>query len=560
MGRHAADTPPDRPRWLIPVLAIVVALGGSGAWWAISRVTGGSGSSASPSSGPVAPSAAATPCTTPVAVPVAVAGPLVTAVQKAADAAKAAGACATYTVSAAAPAGTAAEIAAGKGPAVWVPDSSIWLTDVTSKAPSVKLAVGPSVAFSPLVLVLPSPLGLTVKTAPAWNQLVSFAVPIQFADPTVSAGSRLGLRSAYAALGASPQTRVDLGAAMIRLSRTKVASDEALFANAVVPTPNPAAFLAEEAVVAAHNRTHPDTPLAVTIPRDGTTAFDHPFVTVGTPSEPVKAAVEALQAALLSDAGKATVAAGGFRSGPTDGTAGVGTIVGGAGGVPTYLADPSTEATVALQRSWAAVSTEMRMIAVVDSSGSMKQPVGATTRMDLAHQAGLVALSAFPQGSVIGLWRFGYHLKPPTQDWEELVPQRPLTESVGDKDQRTLLAEGFAKLAADPRGSTGLFDTVLAAYETAKAGYDSTRVNSVVLLTDGKNEDPGSITIDDLLAKLTAAKDPARPIVVITVAIGPDADADTLKRITTVTGGRSYTATAPEQITGVFVDALLNRS
>ena len=560
MGRHAADTPPARPRWLFPVLAIVVALGGSGAWWPISRMTAAPGPATSQSSGSAAPSAAATPCASPVAVPVAVAGPLVSAVQQAADAAKAAGACATYTVTGAAPATTAAEIFAGKGPAVWVPDSSIWLTDVTSKAPAVQLAAGPSVAFSPLVLVLPSPLGLTVKTAPAWKQLVSFAVPIQFADPTTSTGSRLALRSAYAALGASPETRVDLGAAMIRLSRTKVESDEALFANAVVPTPNPAAFLAEEAVVAAHNRTHPDTPLAVTIPRDGTTAFDHPFVTVGMPSEQVKAAAQALQAALLSDTGKATTTAGGFRAGPTDGMAGVGTVVGGAGGVPTYLADPSTEATVALQRSWAAVTKEMRMIAVVDSSGSMNQPVGTNTRMDLAYQAGLVALSAFPQGSVIGLWRFGYHLKPPTQDWEELVPQRPLTEVVGGKDHRTVLAEGFAKLAANPRGSTGLYDTILAAYESAKAGYDTTRVNSVVLLTDGRNEDPGSITIDDLLAKLAAAKDPARPIVVITVAIGPDADAETLKRITAVTGGRSYTATAPEQVTGVFVDALLNRS
>ena len=81
-----------------------------------------------------------------------------------------------------------------------------------------------------------------------------------------------------------------------------------------------------------------------------------------------------------------------------------------------------------------------------------------------------------------------------------------------------------------------------------------------MLLTDGKNEDPRSITLDDLLAKLAAAKDPARPIVVIPVAIGPDADAATLARVTEVTGGRSYTATAPEQITGVFVDALLNRS
>ena len=137
------------------------------------------------------------------------------------------------------------------------------------------------------------------------------------------------------------------------------------------------------------------------------------------------------------------------------------------------------------------------MLAVVDTSGSMKDPAGASTRMALAHQAGLVALSAFPPGSVIGLWRFGYQLGGPTQDWQVMVPQRGLNDVTGGKDQRTLLVEGFAKLAARPGGSTGLYDTILAAYEQAKAGYDPTRVNSVVLLTDGKNEDLSLIHISE---------------------------------------------------------------
>lgn len=62
-----------------------------------------------------------------------------------------------------------------------------------------------------------------------------------------------------------------------------------------------------------------------------------------------------------------------------------------------------------------------------------------------------------------------------------------------------------------------------------------------------------------MLAQLGAARDSARPIVLITVAIGPGAETATIKRIADAVGGRAYVATAPEQITGVFVDALLGR-
>ncbi len=555
MGRHQTDAPPARPRWVVPLVAFAVLVaGGGGTWWAISRSGGDSAPAAAPGTTATTSASVRTACASNTAVSVAVAGPLLPAVQKAADLATTAGACATYAVTAQPAPATAADIAGGKGPNVWIPDSSTWVSAITAKAPSA-VTTGPSVALSPLVVAIPTTIAGPVTSAPTWSQLVNFTLPVQFADPTTSASSRLALTSAYAALGTSPEARIALGAAMIRLSRTKVATEDALYAQAAA-TPA-SAFPAEEAVVAAYNAGHASAPLTAAIPADGTSAFDHPFVTVGAPTASVKAGADALLAALQSTDGKAAVAAAGFRNGTTDATAKVAGLIGGA---PTYLPAPPAEAATALQRSWTAVGTEMRMLAVVDTSGSMKDPAGASTRMALAHQAGLVALSAFPPGSVIGLWRFGYRSGGINQDWLEVVPQRGLQDVVGRKDQRALLVDGFAALAAHPAGGTGLYDTILAAYQKAKAGYDPTRVNSVVLLTDGKNDDPYSISLDGLLTKLAAAKDPAKPIVVITVAIGPDADSATLQRVTQVTGGRSYTATAPEQITGVFVDALLNRS
>lgn len=554
MGRHEATASTARPRGPIVVAALtLVALVAAGLWW----VTGRSSAPNTQANPTGLSTVSVTPCSTPVTVSVKVAGPIVGAVQVGAELARTAGACATYSVTAEAPAATAAAIAAGKGPTVWIPDSSLWPAQAALKDPKA-VSGGPSVAVSPLVLAVPTALADKVSAAPTWAELVGFTLPLAFADPTVSTSSRLALNCAYAALGTSAEARTALGAAMIRLSRTKVAADTDLFARASSGATPATAFPAEEAEVAAYNKAHPTGPLTAALPADGTSSFDHPFLTVGAAlSEPVKAGADALLAALRSEAGKAAITAAGYRLALSDSVSPLSTLV---GGTPRYLPTPPAEAVSALQRSWAAVGTEMRMLAVVDTSGSMKDPAGASTRMALAHQAGLVALSAFPPGSVIGLWRFGYHLVPPTQDWQEIVPQRGLEEVVNGKDQRTLLVEGFGRLAARPAGSTGLYDTILAAYERAKAGYDPSRVNSVVLLTDGKNEDPRSITLDDLLAKLAAAKDPAKPIVVITVAIGPEADAATLQRVTQVTGGRSYTATAPEQITGVFVDALLNRS
>ena len=108
-------------------------------------------------------------------------------------------------------------------------------------------------------------------------------------------------------------------------------------------------------------------------------------------------------------------------------------------------------------------------------------------------------------------------------------------------------------------GGTGLYDTTLAAVRALRADYDANAINTVVLLTDGRNEDPGSISLNQLLHTLQRERDPSRPLSVIAVGVGPDADARSLRRIVAVTGGRSYVARDPSDIGKVFNDALLSR-
>jgi Mg-chelatase subunit ChlD len=125
--------------------------------------------------------------------------------------------------------------------------------------------------------------------------------------------------------------------------------------------------------------------------------------------------------------------------------------------------------------------------------------------------------------------------------------------------QRAQLGAALRKLPTLTNGGTGLYDTTLAAVRTLQDGYDPAAVNSVILLTDGENDDPGSLSLRELLTALERERDPARPVRVVAIGMGPEADIMALKRIAGVTGGSSYEAREPSDIASVFRDALLGR-
>ena len=109
-------------------------------------------------------------------------------------------------------------------------------------------------------------------------------------------------------------------------------------------------------------------------------------------------------------------------------------------------------------------------------------------------------------------------------------------------------------------GGTGLYDTTLAAFRTVRVGYDPARINSVVLLTDGRNRDDDiGIGLPTLLRTLRAEFDPAQPVPIITIGMGPDANMAALRRISETTGGKAYSALDPNDIETVFLDAMIER-
>lgn len=161
----------------------------------------------------------------------------------------------------------------------------------------------------------------------------------------------------------------------------------------------------------------------------------------------------------------------------------------------------------------------------------------------------------------VGLWAFSTDRGPDGQDWEELVPLRGLTEQVDGQTQQQLLLQVSGAITEETTtGDTGLHDTIAAAYEEMVAGHDPEFVNSVVLLTDGINDDTtGGLSEEELLERLQELSDPERPVVLVLVGMGPEVDLATLERITAAVDGRAYVAREPAEIADVFVDALMNR-
>jgi hypothetical protein len=104
------------------------------------------------------------------------------------------------------------------------------------------------------------------------------------------------------------------------------------------------------------------------------------------------------------------------------------------------------------------------------------------------------------------------------------------------------------------------YDTTLAAFRHVQESYADDKVNSVVLLTDGRDEDnPDGIDRAELLEALRDEFDPDAPVPVITIGFGPDADMEALQDISEATGTRAYQAEDPEDIDEVFARAMLER-
>jgi hypothetical protein len=495
------------------------------------------------------------------------------------------GTCVTVAVTAVDPADVAAAVAAKQGaavtglgqangkvqvPDVWIPDSSTWLDRIRSVDADLVPAGAQSVAQSPVVLAVPQPLAQQQLGWPdakvTWAALLEKMTggsPLKagIVDPDRDASGLSGLLAlsgaAIAAGGGQDAQQTTVAAlrslannrSMVRadlVGKFPRAADATALSGALAAAP-----LSEQAVI-AYNAAQPPVPLASVFLNPAPAPLDYPYAVL--PSATNQAAGEAndLLGQLAGTAYRNQLARRGLRA--ADGSAGAGFNAGP--GTPAKVAaapaaDPA--AIGQMLNTWSAVTQAGRILAVLDVSGSMKTAVptaGNKTREQVTVQAAAGGLGLFGDDWDVGLWTFSTKLNG-SIPYRQLMPISPLAT------QRTQLNAALSAVVPT-NGDTGLYDTVLAAYKAVQAGWDPAKVNSVVLMTDGQNDNPGGLTIDELTTQLQKIADPQRKVQVIAIGIGEASQAE-LTKITQVTGGGVFIASDPSKIGDIFLQAIALR-
>lgn len=308
----------------------------------------------------------------------------------------------------------------------------------------------------------------------------------------------------------------------------------------------------------------PRVPLVAIYPEEGTLYSDNPLIVLD--AEWVDADEKAAAARFVEFAQRPTnqerVLEFGFRPGNPD--VAVTAPVDRANGVDptqpqTLLEVPSPEVTVAVLDAWADQRKGARVTLVVDVSGSMGEPASgesADTKLDLAKSAAVSALDQFKDDDEVGLRIFTNDIAPGGATFVDVVP----ISRVGDVRER--LAGEIRSLV--PLNGTPLYDVTQRTYEELVASYDPARINAMVVLTDGRNDDGVSSDdrqqLDTLLAALAAGSEGAasRPVRVFPIAYGGDADLTILRSIAEASSGAVYDASDPRSIDKVFTAVISN--
>ncbi|MFC4019402.1 substrate-binding domain-containing protein [Micromonospora sp. GCM10011542] len=537
-------------------------------------------------------------CSGEIRLSVAVASELAPAVDAAAsqwvrDGAAVGGTCIKVDVSASDPVDVAAVVAAKHGavlagvgqangtavtPDVWVPDSSTWLLRLKKDATAFAPTNGASIASSPVVVAMPEPVATRLGWPEAklrWVDLlkqVTSSKPLTtgIVEPTRDAAGLSGLLSLTAAAnGAGGDAQRNTVGALRALAtgRSSLRNDLlARFPTAKDPTSIAsglgAAALSEEDVIAYNNK-KPPVPLAALYLDPAPMPLDYPYAVLPG-IEPTKASAAGVLFELLTQAKfRDRLAAQSLRA--PDGNWGSGfKAPQGAPSPAGASTAPATGGTAAggldpaaIQRvvsSWSIATQSGRMLCVIDVSGSMKEEVpGANkrNREEVTLDAARRGLGLFDDSWAIGLWTFSTNLVG-TRDYRQIVPIGPLS------GQRAKLETALGTIKPS-EGNTGLYDTMLAAYQAVQEDWQPGRVNSVVLFTDGKNEDDKGITQQKLLSELKRIADPERPVQVVMIGIGEEVSKAELESITKVTGGGTFVTKDPSEIGSIFLNAIALR-
>jgi Ca-activated chloride channel family protein len=498
----------------------------------------------------------------------------------------------------------------GEPPVIWSPAASGWGAIVNERAQQVLAPPGTPFMLTPLVIAMPEPMATALGYP---EQPVGFADIVELAnDPEGWAAKghpewgpfRLGktnpnystsglnftVAEYYAAVGKTAGLTIeDLARPAAVDFAANVESSVVHYGDITMTFLNnwfaadargtsltyASAVAVEEKSVIDYNRGNPDgvlapgeepriprVPLVSIYPEEGTLFSDNPFIILDTEwvDDEERAAARLFQDYVQLPANQEKVLEFGFR--PNNPSVPVTDPIVPANGVDpnqpaAELEVPAPDVLVGILDSWAELRKEARVLLVLDVSGSMGDFAGPdATKLDLAQAAAVSALDQFKDADEVGLWVFSTDLGGADPNVREEVPIEPIGP------QRDLLDERIR--AQIPTNGTPLYDATSKAYAATLDGYDPAKINAVVLLTDGINDD-GDVSDDEdqltaLIQQLQAGSEGAssRPVRVFTISYGDGADVATLRSVAQATSAAHYDASNPATIDRVFTAVISN--
>ncbi|MEV4514174.1 extracellular solute-binding protein [Dactylosporangium sp. NPDC049525] len=493
----------------------------------------------------------------------------------------------------------------GPVPQVWTPASSSWVallqqrlssTDKGNLVPEGKI---PTVAQSPLVLAMPKPmaealgwpdkpigwsdvLGLTSdpqgwgsKGHPEWGKFKLGKTNPHFS----TSGLNATVGAYFAATGRSTDlTEKDLAdpkvlqyvrsvesgvvhygdISLTFLSNLAAADQAGRGLNYI------SAVAIEEKSVYDYNQGNPTgdpalvgkgpkprVPLVAVYPKEGTLLSDHPYVVLSNASDEQKAAAADFLKYVQEPARQQQFTDAAFRT--YEGKVGAG-LTKANGLLPdaafTVIDPPAPNVLDKALTTWDSQRKRARVLLVLDVSGSMVNSAGnGRSRLDLAKAAALQSLSLFAPDDEVGLWTFSTEINGSATPYTSQVELGALSAN------RARIEQVIKGLSAD--GGTALYATTRAAQQKLADSADPSRINAVVVLTDGKNEYAKDNNLDALVRDIDTAEKEI-PVRVFTIAYGGQADLGVLQKISAASRAAAYDASDPTTIDKVLVNVLSN--
>ncbi len=498
----------------------------------------------------------------------------------------------------------------GEPPVIWSPAASGWAGIVNQRAGQTLAPAGTPFMLTPLVIAMPQPMaeslgwpdeplgfadlatlaenpdGWAAVGHPEWGPFrlgktnpnySTSGLNFTVAEYYAATGKRSGLTTEDLARPAAVEFATQIESAVVHYGDITMTFLNNWFAADLRDTAltYASAVAVEEKSVIDYNLGNPDgvlspgeeprvprVPLVAIYPEEGTLFSDNPFIVLDTEwvDADEKAAAALFEDYVQQPENQAKVLEFGFR--PNNPAVALAEPIVAANGVDpaqptTELEVPAPEVLIGILDSWAELRKDARVLLVLDISGSMGDLGGdGRTKLDLAKEAAVSSLDQFKDSDEVGLWVFSTDLGGPDPNVLELVPVAPIGT------QRDVLAQQIENQR--PTNGTPLYAVTEQAYETMLEGYDPTKINAIVLLTDGQNDDGEPADDEDQFAELIQSLQAgsegssAQPVRLFTISYGEEADVVTLRAVAQATRAATYNASNPATIEQVFTAVISN--